>query len=54
MTITGTTILKVLVCGGGIAGQAVAYWLARGGHRATVVERHPALRATGAQIDLRG
>ncbi|MEU0939360.1 FAD-dependent oxidoreductase [Embleya sp. NPDC005971] len=46
--------LKVLVCGGGIAGQALAYWLARGGHRVTVVERFPALRATGAQVDLRG
>ncbi|HWO67999.1 MAG TPA: FAD-dependent oxidoreductase, partial [Umezawaea sp.] len=31
--------LKVLVCGGGIAGQAVAYWLARGGHEVVVVER---------------
>jgi 2-polyprenyl-6-methoxyphenol hydroxylase-like FAD-dependent oxidoreductase len=46
--------LKILVCGGGIAGQAVAYWLARGGHQVVVVERFPALRATGAQIDLRG
>jgi len=51
---TGITSLKVLVCGGGIAGQAVAYWLARGGHRVTVAERFPALRATGAQVDLRG
>lgn len=46
--------LKVLVCGGGIAGQAVAYWLARGGHQVVVAERFPSLRATGAQIDLRG
>jgi 2-polyprenyl-6-methoxyphenol hydroxylase-like FAD-dependent oxidoreductase len=46
--------MKVLVCGGGIAGQALAYWLARGGHRVVVVERFPALRATGAQVDLRG
>lgn len=51
---TGAPSLKVLICGGGIAGQAAAYWLARGGHRVTVVERFPALRATGAQIDLRG
>jgi 2-polyprenyl-6-methoxyphenol hydroxylase-like FAD-dependent oxidoreductase len=51
---TGATALNVLVCGGGIAGQAVAFWLARGGHRVTLVERFPALRATGAQIDLRG
>ncbi|MEU4983111.1 FAD-dependent oxidoreductase [Streptomyces sp. NPDC021969] len=46
--------LKVLICGGGVAGQALAHWLARGGHRVTVVERFPALRATGAQVDLRG
>ncbi|MFE0413366.1 FAD-dependent oxidoreductase [Streptomyces tendae] len=46
--------LKVLICGGGVAGQALAYWLARDGHRVTVVERFPALRATGAQVDLRG
>ncbi len=46
--------LKILVCGGGIAGPALAYWLARSGHRVIVVERFPALRATGAQVDLRG
>ncbi|MDQ0772509.1 2-polyprenyl-6-methoxyphenol hydroxylase-like FAD-dependent oxidoreductase [Streptomyces aurantiacus] len=46
--------LKVLICGGGVAGQALAHRLARGGHRVTVVERFPALRATGAQVDLRG
>ncbi|MGW6008383.1 FAD-dependent monooxygenase [Streptomyces sp. NPDC055210] len=46
--------LKVLVAGGGIAGQALAYWLTRGGHEVTVVERASALRATGAQVDLRG
>ncbi|MFI9406091.1 FAD-dependent oxidoreductase [Nocardia sp. NPDC052316] len=45
---------KILICGGGIAGQALAYWLAKGGHRVTVVERFPALRASGAQVDLRG
>ncbi|MFE9118307.1 FAD-dependent monooxygenase [Streptomyces sp. NPDC007172] len=51
---SGTTSLKVLICGGGVAGEALAHWLARGGHRVTVVERFPALRATGAQVDLRG
>ncbi|KAI1761800.1 FAD/NAD(P)-binding domain-containing protein [Hypoxylon sp. FL1150] len=45
--------LKILICGGGIAGPALAFWLARRGHRVVVVERFPALRATGAQIDLR-
>ncbi|MEU6824924.1 FAD-dependent monooxygenase [Streptomyces atriruber] len=46
--------LRVLVAGGGVAGQALAFWLTRGGHRVTVVERFPALRASGAQVDLRG
>lgn len=46
--------LKVLICGGGCAGPALAFWLGRGGHQVVVVERFPALRATGAQIDLRG
>ncbi|MFE6663829.1 FAD-dependent monooxygenase [Streptomyces sp. NPDC057697] len=46
--------LRVLVAGAGVAGQAVAFWLARGGHRVTVAERFPALRASGAQVDLRG
>ncbi|KAI8719692.1 FAD-binding-3 domain-containing protein [Fusarium sp. LHS14.1] len=45
--------LRVLICGGGCAGPALAFWLARDGHHVTVVERFPALRATGAQIDLR-
>lgn len=46
--------LKVLICGGGVAGPALAFWLARSGHQVVVIERFPALRATGAQIDLRG
>ncbi|KAF4454956.1 hypothetical protein F53441_2613 [Fusarium austroafricanum] len=45
--------LKVLICGGGCAGPALAFWLARLGHHVTIVERFPALRATGAQIDFR-
>ena len=44
----GERPLRVLVAGGGIAGQALAFWLSRGGHRVTVVERFPALRAAGA------
>jgi 2-polyprenyl-6-methoxyphenol hydroxylase-like FAD-dependent oxidoreductase len=47
-------VLKILIAGGGIAGQAAAYWLGRGGHQVVVAERYPALRATGAQVDLRG
>ncbi|KAI1806585.1 FAD/NAD(P)-binding domain-containing protein [Daldinia bambusicola] len=46
--------LKILICGGGIAGPALAFWLGRRSHHhVVVVERFPALRATGAQIDLR-
>jgi 2-polyprenyl-6-methoxyphenol hydroxylase-like FAD-dependent oxidoreductase len=51
---TGGRPLRVLICGGGCAGPALAFWLARCGHRVVVVERFPALRATGAQVDLRG
>ncbi|KAK4240627.1 hypothetical protein C8A03DRAFT_41840 [Achaetomium macrosporum] len=46
--------LRVLISGGGIAGNALAFFLARQGHDVTVVERFPNLRATGLQIDLRG
>ncbi|POR37598.1 2-polyprenyl-6-methoxyphenol hydroxylase and related FAD-dependent oxidoreductase [Tolypocladium paradoxum] len=45
--------LRILVSGGGIAGPAVAFWLARLGHSCTIVERFPGLRANGQQIDLR-
>lgn len=45
--------LKILICGGDCAGPALAYWLSQTGHRVVVVERCPALKASGAQIDLR-
>lgn len=45
--------LRILICGGGCAGPALAFWLARAGHHVTICERFSALRATGAQIDLR-
>lgn len=45
--------LKVLISGAGIAGNALAFWLTRLGHDVTVVERHPVLRASGLQLDLR-
>ena len=45
--------LTILICGGGIAGPALAFWLGRCGHRVVIVERFPALRASGAQVDLR-
>jgi 2-polyprenyl-6-methoxyphenol hydroxylase-like FAD-dependent oxidoreductase len=46
--------MKVLISGGGIAGNALAFWLSKLGHDVTVIERFPSLRATGLQIDLRG
>ncbi|KAA8915867.1 hypothetical protein TRICI_001992 [Trichomonascus ciferrii] len=46
--------MKVLICGGGCAGPSLAFWLSRSGHDVTIVERLPNLRASGAQIDLRG
>lgn len=45
---------EVLICGAGIAGIVMAYRLARGGFRVTVVERAPALRRGGNAVDLRG
>ncbi|KAI2624282.1 FAD/NAD(P)-binding domain-containing protein [Hypoxylon sp. NC1633] len=46
--------MKVLISGGGIAGNALAFWLSKLGHDVTVVEWFHTLRATGLQIDLRG
>jgi 2-polyprenyl-6-methoxyphenol hydroxylase-like FAD-dependent oxidoreductase len=43
----------VLICGAGIAGPTLAYWLARHGFRPTVVE-HAALRSSGSPVDVRG
>uniref|UniRef100_UPI0018ACEE9A FAD-dependent oxidoreductase n=1 Tax=Streptomyces blattellae TaxID=2569855 RepID=UPI0018ACEE9A len=44
---------KILVVGAGFAGLSAAYWLGRHGHEVVVIERAAALRASGAQIDLR-
>lgn len=46
--------LRVLISGGGIAGNALAFWLSKIGHDITVVERFSSLRDTGLQLDLRG
>ena len=45
---------SVLICGAGIAGPALAYWLLRYGFKPTLVERTPALRRGGYLIDLWG
>lgn len=46
--------LRVLICGGGITGNALAFWLSKLDHDVTVIERFPSLRDTGLQIDIRG
>jgi 2-polyprenyl-6-methoxyphenol hydroxylase-like FAD-dependent oxidoreductase len=46
--------LEVLICGGGIAGPALAGCLHKHGFRVTVVERAPAPRPGGQTVDLRG
>ncbi|KAI8713605.1 FAD-binding-3 domain-containing protein [Fusarium sp. LHS14.1] len=45
---------RVLICGAGIAGQALAFWLSKSHFNVTVIERFPSLRSTGLQLDLRG
>ncbi|MGI4737381.1 MAG: FAD-dependent monooxygenase [Janthinobacterium lividum] len=44
----------ILITGASIAGPALAWWLQRFGLRVTVVERAPAFREGGQNIDVRG
>jgi 2-polyprenyl-6-methoxyphenol hydroxylase-like FAD-dependent oxidoreductase len=44
----------VLISGAGIAGPALAFWLRRYGFAPTVIERAPALRDSGQNVDIRG
>ncbi|KAK3710053.1 hypothetical protein LTR37_010484 [Vermiconidia calcicola] len=44
----------VCIAGAGVAGPALALLLTRAGHRATIIERAPELRASGQQIDVSG
>ncbi|KAF6815887.1 FAD binding domain protein [Colletotrichum musicola] len=46
--------MQILISGAGIAGNSLAFWLSKLGHDVTVIERFPALRTTGLQLDLRG
>ncbi|MGA4992077.1 FAD-dependent monooxygenase [Nonomuraea bangladeshensis] len=46
--------MDVLVCGAGVAGAALAYWLRHHGFTPTVVERAPGVRAGGYATGLRG
>ena len=49
---TGTR--TVLISGAGVAGTALAFWMHRHGWSVTLVERAPALRTSGQNIDVRG
>jgi 2-polyprenyl-6-methoxyphenol hydroxylase-like FAD-dependent oxidoreductase len=46
--------VTVLISGLGIGGPALAYWLARRGHRPILVERTQGLRTGGHAVDIRG
>jgi len=46
--------LRILVTGASIAGNTAALWLGRHGHDVEVVERAPAFRDGGQNIDVRG
>jgi 2-polyprenyl-6-methoxyphenol hydroxylase-like FAD-dependent oxidoreductase len=48
------TTRSVLISGAGVAGPTLAYWLARHGMRATVVERAQGIRSSGNPVDVRG
>lgn len=45
---------RILITGASIAGNAAAWWLGRHGFDVTVVERAPAFRKGGQNVDVRG
>ncbi len=45
---------KILVCGSGIAGPTCAYWLHKYGYSTVIVEKAPALRDGGQNVDIKG
>lgn len=45
---------RILICGAGIAGPALAYWLLRFDFECVLIERAPALRTGGYMIDVWG
>ena len=50
----GQRALRIAICGAGIAGPTLAYWLQRGGHQPTLIEKAPHLRTGGYLIDFWG
>lgn len=45
---------RILITGASIAGNTLAFWLARAGFEVTVVERAPQFRDGGQNVDVRG
>lgn len=45
---------KILICGGGIAGPACAWWLTRYGFAVVIVEKANAFRDGGQNVDVKG
>lgn len=45
---------RILICGGGIAGPACAYWLHRYGFSVVIAERAKSLRDGGQNVDVKG
>ena len=45
---------SVLICGSGVAGPTLAYWLAENGFEPTLLERAPELRTGGYMLDFWG
>ncbi len=45
---------RILICGGGIAGPACAWWLSRHGFSVVVAEKASALREGGQNVDVKG
>ncbi|PSR97339.1 hypothetical protein BD289DRAFT_107731 [Coniella lustricola] len=46
--------MKVLISGVGVAGPALAFWLAKAGAHITIVEKAPSLLSNGQNIDVSG
>lgn len=46
--------MRIAICGAGIAGGTLAYWLLRAGHEPFLIERAPALRTGGYVMDFWG
>ena len=53
-TLTCMGQARVLISGAGIAGSTLAFWLARHGFQASVVEPSQRLRSSGAPVDVHG